>query len=197
MWERFTEQARKVVADAHDIAAKFGSDYVRTEHLLLALCREPDSIAVGALRKVEVDAEALARDIEQQTPQGSAAIPSIETQFTPRAKMVLEGAIEEAVRLRHSSTGTEHILLAIVTSAEGITAEYTKKLGIQPERLRAAIIGLLLDRGDGAEPPTSATPAYGIRYSSSAVEVLNTGLREARRLLHKKVEPGHILLGII
>ena len=66
MWERFTERAKHVVSAAREEATRLGSEYVRTEHILLGLCREPEGIAARALENLGVDIEALAIEIEQQ-----------------------------------------------------------------------------------------------------------------------------------
>ena len=53
MWERFTERAKHVVSAAREEASRLGSEYVRTEHILLGLCREPEGIAARALENLQ------------------------------------------------------------------------------------------------------------------------------------------------
>ena len=110
MWDRFTERAKHVISTAREEATRLGSEYVRTEHILLGLCREPDGIAARALENLGVDIESLAMEIEQQVQRGNAVPSSDEIAFTPRAKKVLELSVEEARRFNHSYIGTEHIL---------------------------------------------------------------------------------------
>jgi len=164
MWERFTERAKHVVSAAREEATRLGSEYVRTEHILLGLCREPEGIAARALENLGVDIEALAIEIEQQVQPGSAAVSGEEIAFTPRAKKVLELAVEEARRFNHSYIGTEHILLGLLKEGEGIAAKVLQDMKIDLGRIQAEVIRLLGDQGrpSGEQAQTgkkSQTPA--------------------------------------
>jgi ATP-dependent Clp protease ATP-binding subunit ClpC len=164
MWERFTERAKHVVSAARGEATRLGSEYVRTEHILLGLCREPEGIAARALENLGLDVESLAMEIEQQVQQGNAVPSSEEIAFTPRAKKVLELAVEEARRFNHSYIGTEHILLGLVKEGEGIAAKVLQDMKIDLDRIQAEVIRLLGDQGKpgGAQAATSKksqTPA--------------------------------------
>ena len=164
MWERFTERAKHVVSAAREEATRLGSEYVRTEHILLGLCREPEGIAARALENLGVDIEALAIEIEQQVQPGSAVVSGDEIAFTPRAKKVLELAVEEARRFNHSYIGTEHILLGLLKEGEGIAAKVLQDMKIDLGRIQAEVIRLLGDQGrsGGEQAQTgkkSQTPA--------------------------------------
>ncbi|MBX3178752.1 MAG: ATP-dependent Clp protease ATP-binding subunit [Candidatus Hydrogenedentes bacterium] len=164
MWERFTERAKHVVSAAREEATRLGSEYVRTEHILLGLCREPEGIAARALENLGVDIEALAIEIEQQVQPGSAVVSNDEIAFTPRAKKVLELAVEEARRFNHSYIGTEHILLGLLKEGEGIAAKVLQDMKIDLGRIQAEVIRLLGDQGrsPGEQAQTgkkSQTPA--------------------------------------
>ena len=150
MWERFTERAKHVVSAAREEATRLNSEYVRTEHILLGLCREPEGIAARALEDLGVDIEALAQDIEQQCQRGTATVSGEEIAFTPRAKKVLELAVDEARRFNHSYIGTEHILLGLIKEGEGIAAKVLQDMKIDLGRIQAEIIRLLPDQGSGA-----------------------------------------------
>jgi ATP-dependent Clp protease ATP-binding subunit ClpC len=147
MWERFTERAKHVVSAAREEATRLNSEYVRTEHILLGLCREPEGIAARALENLGVDIEALALEIEQQCQRGTATISGEEIAFTPRAKKVLELAVDEARRFNHSYIGTEHILLGLIKEGEGIAAKVLQDMKIDLGRVQAEIIRLLGDQG--------------------------------------------------
>ena len=154
MWDRFTERAKHVVSAAREEATRLGSEYVRTEHILLGLCRETEGIAARALENLGVDVESLAGEIEQQIQRGSAIVSGEEIAFTPRAKKVLELAVEEARRFSHNYIGTEHILLGLVKEGEGIGAKVLQDMKVDLERVQAEIIRLL---GDQGKPGTSAS----------------------------------------
>lgn len=164
MWERFTERAKHVVSAAREEATRLGSEYVRTEHILLGLCREPEGIAAKALENLGIDIEQLALEIEQQVQPGTATVSSDEIAFTPRAKKVLELAVEEARRFNHSYIGTEHILLGLLKEGEGIAAKVLQDMKVDLGRIQAEVIRLLGDQGraPGPEAQTgkkSQTPA--------------------------------------
>ena len=163
MWERFTERAKHVVSSAREEATRLNSEYVRTEHILLGLCREPEGIAARALENLGVDIEALALEIEQQCQRGTASVSGDEIAFTPRAKKVLELAVEEARRFNHSYIGTEHILLGLIKEGEGIAAKVLQDMKIDLGRVQAEIIRLLGDQGRSSQQASSGkksqTPA--------------------------------------
>ena len=163
MWERFTERAKHVVSSAREEATRLNSEYVRTEHILLGLCREPEGVAARALENLGVDIEALALEIEQQCQRGTSTVSGEEIAFTPRAKKVLELAVEEARRFNHSYIGTEHILLGLIKEGEGIAAKVLQDMKIDLNRVQAEIIRLLGDQsrsgGQAATGKKSQTPA--------------------------------------
>jgi ATP-dependent Clp protease ATP-binding subunit ClpC len=164
MWERFTERAKHVVSSAREEATRLGSEYVRTEHILLGLCREPEGIAARTLENLDVDVEGLASEIEQQVQPGSTNISGDDIAFTPRAKKVLELAVEEARQFNHNYIGTEHILLGLLKEGEGIAAKVLQDMKIDFTRIQAEVIKLLGDQGrsSGQEAQTgrkSQTPA--------------------------------------
>ncbi|HOZ46386.1 MAG TPA: ATP-dependent Clp protease ATP-binding subunit [Candidatus Hydrogenedentes bacterium] len=146
MWERFTERAKHVVSTAREEATRLGSEYVRTEHILLGLCREPEGIAARSLENLGVDIEALALEIEQQVQPGSSVVSGDDIAFTPRAKKVLELAVDEARRFNHSYIGTEHILLGLLKEGEGIAAKVLQDMKVDLGRVQAEIIRLLGDQ---------------------------------------------------
>jgi ATP-dependent Clp protease ATP-binding subunit ClpC len=88
MWQRFTERARKVVFYAQEEAQKFGEGYVSTEHLLLGLVRESDSVAARVLDKLGVSLNRVRAEVEKQLPRGDAR-PNQDMTLTPRAKRVI------------------------------------------------------------------------------------------------------------
>lgn len=163
MWERFTERAKHVVSAAREEATRLNSEYVRTEHILLGLCREPEGIAARALENLAVDIEALALEIEQQCQRGTATVSSDEIAFTPRAKKVLELAVDEARRFNHSYIGTEHILLGLIKEGEGIAAKVLQDMKIDLGRVQAEIIRLLGDQGS----PSSQQAQSGKKKSQT------------------------------
>ena len=181
MWERFTERAKHVVSAAREEAVRLGSDYVRTEHILLGLCREPEGIAARALEGLGADVEALAAEIEQQVQPGTSTTTSEDITFTPRAKKVLELAVDEARRFNHNYIGTEHILLGLLKEGEGIAAKVLQDMKIDLSRVQSEIVRLLGDQGrpgpggggeaqTGRKSQTPALDAFGRDLTAMARE---------------------------
>src|SRR5260370_21720315 len=113
MFERFTDPARRVVVLANEEARELGHNYIGTEHILLGLLREDESVAAQALEALGIGLDAVRREVKQIIGPGEG-MPAGHIPFTPRAKKVLELSLREALPLGHNYIGTEHILLGPV-----------------------------------------------------------------------------------
>jgi ATP-dependent Clp protease ATP-binding subunit ClpC len=184
MWERFTERAKQVVSAAREEATRLNSEYVRTEHILLGLCQEPEGIAAKALGHLGVDIEALALEIEQQCQRGTATVSGDDIAFTPRAKKVLELAVEEARRFNHSYIGTEHILLGLIKEGEGIAAKVLQDMKVDLGRVQAEVIRLLGDQSRGGNPQQAST---GKKSQTPALDTFGRDLTALAR--EDKLDP--------
>jgi ATP-dependent Clp protease ATP-binding subunit ClpC len=138
LFERFTDQARRVVVLAQDEARILNHDYIGTEHILLGLSRE-EGVAAKALESLNISLEAVRRQVEEIIGRGPAPLPG-HIPFTPRAKKVLELAFREAIQLGHDYIGTEHILLGLIREGEGVGAEVLQRLGADLYRVRRTVI---------------------------------------------------------
>jgi ATP-dependent Clp protease ATP-binding subunit ClpC len=141
MWQRFTERARKVVFYAQEEAQKFGEGYVSTEHLLLGLVRESDSVAARVLEKLGVSLSRIRAEVEKQLPRGDAR-PSQDMTLTPRAKRVIDLAYDEARNLNNNYIGTEHLLLGLIREGDGLAGRVLAKLGVELEKARREVMAL-------------------------------------------------------
>ena len=128
MWQRFTERARKVVFYAQEEAQKFGEGYVSTEHLLLGLVRESDSVAARVLDKLGVSLNRVRAEVEKQLPRGDAR-PNQDMTLTPRAKRVIDLAYDEARNLNNNYIGTEHLLLGLIREGDGLVQAFEDSFG--------------------------------------------------------------------
>ncbi|MEW6188866.1 MAG: ATP-dependent Clp protease ATP-binding subunit [Actinomycetota bacterium] len=142
MFERFTERARRVVVFAQEEARMLNQNYIGTEHLLLGLIREEESVAVRALEALGINLEDIRAQVGELAGEGSS-VPRGHIPFTSRAKKALELALREALQMGHNYIGTEHILLGLVREGEGIAARVLFNLGADLERVRNEIIQLL------------------------------------------------------
>jgi ATP-dependent Clp protease ATP-binding subunit ClpC len=140
MFERFTDRARRVVVLAQEEARELGHTYIGTEHILLGLLREPESVAARALEALGIGLDAVRQQVREIIGQGEIATLPSHIPFTPRAKKVLELSLREALQLGHNYIGTEHILLGLIREGEGVAAQVLVKLGADLNRVRQQVI---------------------------------------------------------
>ncbi len=143
MQDRFTDRVRKVIYFARDEAARLQHDYIGTEHLLLGIVREGEGIAAKVLSKLDLDFEQIQQAVENMVKSSGGTLTIGEIPFTPRAKRVLELAIEEARLLGHNYVGTEHLLLGLIREGEGVAAQVLAELGVDRKRVREEVLKLL------------------------------------------------------
>src|SRR3954451_4607755 len=110
MYERFTDRARKVMQLANQEAQRFNHEYIGTEHILLGLVKEGSGVAANVLKNLDIDLRKIRLEVQNIVQSGPDAVLGKLPQ-TPRAKKVIEYAIEEARNLNHNYVGTEHLLL--------------------------------------------------------------------------------------
>ena len=154
-FDKFTERARRVLTLAQEEAQRFNHNYIGTEHLLLGLVREGDGVAAKVLSNLGVELNKVRSAVEFIIGRGDRA-SSGEIGLTPRAKKVIELAVDEARRLGHSYIGTEHLLLGLVREGEGIAAGVLESLGVNLERVRGETTRILAQ-----SQPQGGTAAAG------------------------------------
>jgi ATP-dependent Clp protease ATP-binding subunit ClpC len=159
MFEKFTERGRKIIIYAREEAEKRQNDYLGTEHLLLALLREEDSLPVAILKKMGLSIEDLYMEIERNLPSGTNILTFGDIPFTPRAKKVLELAVEEARLLGHNYIGSEHLLLGLIREEEGIAGKILRAFGANLLGGRQLTINLSLRTQTHVKEKRSTTPA--------------------------------------
>jgi ATP-dependent Clp protease ATP-binding subunit ClpC len=141
-FNKFTERARKVLHLAQEEAQRLKHNYIGTEHLLLGLIREGDGVAAKVLSNLGVDLDKARISVESILGRGNRVVIG-EIGFTPRAKKVIELAVDEARRLHHHYLGTEHLLLGLVREGQGIGAGVLESLGVSLEKVRAQTMQVL------------------------------------------------------
>ncbi len=141
-FDKFTERARKVLTLAQEEAQRFNHNYIGTEHLLLGLVREGDGVAAKVLANMGVELNKVRSAVEFIIGRGDRVVMG-EIGLTPRAKKVIELAVDEARRLNHHYIGTEHLLLGLVREGEGIAAGVLESLGVSLDKVRAQVIHVL------------------------------------------------------
>lgn len=143
MFERFTDRARKVMALANQEAQRFNHEYIGTEHILLGLVKEGSGVGANVLKNLDVDLRKVRLEVEKLVKAGPEMVTMGKLPQTPRAKKVIEYAIEEARNLNHNYVGTEHLLLGLLREHDGVAAQVLMNLGLKLEEVREEVLNLL------------------------------------------------------
>lgn len=159
MFEKFTERGRKVIIYAKEEAEKRQNDYLGTEHLLLAVLREEDGLPVAILKRMGLTREEIRMEVHRNLPQGTDLMTFDDIPFTPRAKKVLELAVEEARLLGHNYIGSEHILLGLIREEEGIGGKILRNFGANLLGARQLTINFSIRSHTSTKEKRSTTPA--------------------------------------
>jgi ATP-dependent Clp protease ATP-binding subunit ClpC len=157
--ERFTERARQVVVLAHEEARTLKHGQIGTEHLLLGLLREQDSVAAHVLGSFDITLERVRGEVVRIVGVGEEAGGG-QLPLTAQAKRVLELGLQEATNLGHNYIGTEHLLLGLLTLGDGVSKRILLDCAVEPDQIRQAVISML--SGPGPQPqaaPPETPPA--------------------------------------
>jgi ATP-dependent Clp protease ATP-binding subunit ClpC len=155
MFERLTDRARKVMALANQEAQRFNHEYIGTEHILLGLVKEGSGVGANVLKNLDIDLRKVRLEVEKLVKSGPDMVTMGKLPQTPRAKKVIEYAIEEARSLNHNYVGTEHLLLGLLREHDGVAAQVLLNLGLKLEDVREEVLNLLgagVEGEEGVEP---------------------------------------------
>ncbi|RJX27270.1 MAG: ATP-dependent Clp protease ATP-binding subunit [Dethiobacter sp.] len=176
MFGRFTERAQQVLVLAQEEAKRLNHNFIGTEHILLGLVREGSGIAARSLQNLGVELSRVRSEVEKIIGKGEKTLVQ-GISYTPRAKKVIELAIEEGQNLGHNYVGTEHLLLGLLREGEGIAAQVLTILGIDLKKARREVIQLLggeaqMGGGQSAKnvPQTPTVDAFGRDLTKMARE---------------------------
>ncbi len=215
-FDKFTEHARKVLSQAQEEAQRIQHNYIGTEHLLLGLLHEEQSVAVTVLENLGAESSKVRSAVELAIGRGYRSTLG-QIGLTPRAKKVIELAVDEARRLNHHYIGTEHILLGLVREGEGIAGGALASLGVTLERARAETVRILKQAGQPIEesqeeaapaatdnPPEqvllqirSNKPFDGHPFTDQAHRIIEQAHKEAEHFQHNYIGTEHLLLGMV
>ncbi|MEX2671627.1 MAG: ATP-dependent Clp protease ATP-binding subunit [Phycisphaeraceae bacterium] len=141
------------MALANQEAQRFNHEYIGTEHILLGLVKEGSGVGANVLKNLDVDLRKVRLEVEKLVKSGPDMVTMGKLPQTPRAKKVIEYAIEEARNLNHNYVGTEHLLLGLLREHEGVAAQVLMNLGLKLEEVREEVLNLL---GAGVDPEEAA-----------------------------------------
>ncbi len=156
-FEKFSERARRVLTLAQEEAQRFNHNYIGTEHILLGLVREGEGVAARVLANLGVELSKVRAAVEFIIGRGERPITG-EIGLTPRAKRVIELAVDEARRLNHNYIGTEHLLLGLLREGEGVAAGVLESLGVSLEKVRTEVTRILSQTPPQTWRPATRTP---------------------------------------
>ncbi len=143
MYERFTDRARKVMQLANFEAQRYNHEYIGTEHMLLGLLKEGGGVAYNVLQNLGISLHKIEELVKKNVQPGPDMTTLGKLPQTPRAKRVVEYAIEEARNFNHNYVGTEHLFLGLLREKEGIAAECLAEAGCNLDEVREEIQNML------------------------------------------------------
>src|SRR5579883_1743130 len=181
MYERFTDRARKVMQLANQEAQRFNHEYVGTEHVLLGLIKEGSGVAATVLRNMDIDLRKIRIEIEKIVQARPEMVTMGKLPQTPRAKKVIEYAIEEARNLSHNYVGTEHLLLGLLREQEGVAAQVLMNLNLKLEDVREEVLNLLGHGMDAGSESERGATSKGNKSKTPALDSFGRDLTDLAR----------------
>jgi ATP-dependent Clp protease ATP-binding subunit ClpC len=154
MFDKFTDKARQIILKAKDIAAEYGHNKLRSEHLLLALL-DNDEVTSAVLSKFGLTAEKVKNTLKSQITPGDF---KGEILFSEDAKRILQFALEEARILHHPYVGTEHLLIALVREKTGLGGRVLRSFGLDEYTIRREVLHLLGEIPEQEQKKGAPTP---------------------------------------
>ena len=179
-FEKFSEEARRVLSLAQEEAQRFNHNYIGTEHVLLGVVRESDGSAAKVLAGLGVELNKVRSAVEFIIGRGERSVGG-EIGLTPRAKKVIELAVDEARRLSHNYIGTEHLLIGLMREGEGVAAGVLESLGVTLDKVRAET-GRVLSQSEGQ-------PQSGQRSSARTPTLDQLGVDLTKLARDGKLDP--------
>jgi ATP-dependent Clp protease ATP-binding subunit ClpA len=187
MFERFTGRARHVVVLSQEEARLLNHNYIGTEHILLGLLGEPESVAGAVLAGFGLTRDGVREEVFERVGRGKKA-PAGHIPFTPRAKKTLELSLREALAIKHNYIGTEHILLGLIREGDGVAVQILQGHA-DPVEIRAAV----LDAVAAINPAEAADTAEGVDETNAVLRWLRHRL--SRQAVSVPLRPGAVLGG--
>ncbi len=182
MFKGLTQRAQKVLSIlAQEEAKRFHSDQLQPEHIMLAILKDRDSVAVKVLKRIKINIIEMQLEIERNIPKRGGGLILGDVPTSQRGKKILEESAEEARRLGHEYIGTEHLLLASATEKGAITSRYLLRYNIKPIHLRDIIVRIT---GMGAYKESEPTGKRNQKYyqSNKVTPTLNEFSRDLTEL---------------
>ena len=173
--ERFTEQAREVLAASQGIASRYRHVQWDVEHILLALLEQKDGLTSQILDKLGANVEAIKARVEDSLARApKATYESAQIYATPRIARLMDNVAHEADRLKDDFISTEHLLIAIAGDDRGESAAILKEFGIDREKIYKALQDIR--GGHRVDSPTAESKYRSLeKYGRDLTELAREG----------------------
>ena len=181
-FEKFSERARRVLSLAQEEAQRFNHNYIGTEHILLGLVRETEGVAARVLANLGVDLNKVRSAVEFIIGRGERPAQG-EIGLTPRAKKVVELAVDEARRMNHTYIGTEHLLIGLLREGEGVAAGVLESLSVTLDKVRTETHRIISQ----SSPTTSG--GYGTKTTTRTPTLDQLGIDLTAAARANKLDP--------
>jgi ATP-dependent Clp protease ATP-binding subunit ClpA len=146
MFERYTEQARRVLFFARYEACEFGGLSIESEHLLLGLIRQSKGLTSRVFAQPNLSLDSIRKKIEGRITVREKVATSVEIPFSDESKRILQFAAEESDRLLHNYIGAEHLLLGILREERSLAGTILMEKGLRLDAVRQQLVTLLNER---------------------------------------------------
>ena len=181
-FEKFSERARRVLSLAQEEAQRFNHNYIGTEHILLGLVRETEGVAARVLSNLGVDLSKVRSAVEFIIGRGERPAQG-EIGLTPRAKKVVELAVDEARRMNHTYIGTEHLLIGLLREGEGVAAGVLESLSVTLDKVRSETHRIL------SQSSPQSSGGYGTKSSTRTPTLDQLGIDLTKAARDRKLDP--------
>ncbi|MEL7645386.1 MAG: AAA family ATPase [Anaerolineaceae bacterium] len=177
-FDKFSERAQDVAARAAEIIQRYGHTQIDTEHIMLALIEQPEGMVSQILDMLKVDAGHLAESIDSHlrtTPKANIfGGASGQIFMTPRVKMAVDVAKNEASRFGDEYISTEHLFLAVLAERNTALARILDEHGVVRSKVMDAVMDI---RGGNKFTETRAETQYKTldKYSRNLTQAAREG----------------------
>ena len=187
IFEGFTEKANNALNSALSFAEEFGHSYIGTEHILLGLLKEGNSVSSAVLTSSNITLDMIKKKTEEACGKGSRMKLS-PSDFTPRSKRVLENAIGVARKMGHSYVGTEHLLLSLLSETDSYAVGFIKEVGVDINLLSRKCLEAVGSEREDAPKGKKAEKNENEKYGKDLTLLAKKGLLDPVIGREKEIE---------
>ncbi len=151
MFERYTEQARRVIFFSRYEASQLGSPQIETEHLLLGLIREDKALLCNFLTYEHLESIRLA--IESSAKDSKRISSSVDLSLSPESKLALKSAADHTDQRSERYIDTAHLFLGLLSQKSSLATELLAQHGLTIERVLQGV-----KKTPASERPRTVSP---------------------------------------